>query len=515
MKKRNAGLIIIITIIAILGFFLWLAEKGGEGSIKNGWDVLWYLIVTLTTVGYGDMYPVTVPGKIIGTVLVLGSMGILAYVFATVISFVNKGLKPALYLKKHKNDTWYVFSEINDKAKILIDDIKKNNAGIFICMSEKETCIDEGILYLDTSFEKMIRSKENFDDLNLLFIRDCENDYENYSEFCSVCRGYINNNKLPFHCYCLTEYTPELIPFNLICFNKYENISRLYWNTYPLRTDLDSDEKIAIIGMGKYGSYIFEQALERNVIKLGQNVEYHLFGDNSEFRTDHFCLDNYFSIDKKASDKDSIFYHDSSWTEDHEVIESANRVIICTDDENENLVILSKLRKYYVLQGKSVKVHVLTKEKIDDKEAEAFGTNEEVYTEELVLKKKLCAIAMKMNDIYLMNSGKGSKWNELPEFQRQSNLAVADHMAVKIKLLAADDAKGAYENYTKLDEEQKMKLWSLEHDRWMRFHLVHNWSYAKERNDALRKHNCLVPFEELSYAEKKKDDYSWELLGLM
>lgn len=46
-------------------------------NIRDVGDTLWYALVTLTTVGYGDYYPVSFPGQIIGAIFVLSSLGVL------------------------------------------------------------------------------------------------------------------------------------------------------------------------------------------------------------------------------------------------------------------------------------------------------------------------------------------------------------------------------------------------------------------------------------------------------
>ncbi len=65
----SAVLLIWIAAVAILG-----AERGvAESNISNFGDAMWWAIVTTTTVGYGDFYPVTLTGRIVsGGLMVLG-----------------------------------------------------------------------------------------------------------------------------------------------------------------------------------------------------------------------------------------------------------------------------------------------------------------------------------------------------------------------------------------------------------------------------------------------------------
>ncbi len=511
MKKIRILLGIIIGILAVAGL-LTLVEKGAEGaSITSFGKALWYMVVTLTTVGYGDMYPVTVCGKILGTVVVLASVGLLGFIFANVISFLNKDVKPFLYLKKHKSEDWYVFSEYNKKTAFLIKDIRKSSKGVFICLSSKEEETEDGIILLESSFSKIIAQKENLSTLHIILAGEYESDYENYSVYCEHIAPFVKEDALPFKCYCMTEYVPEKYPFNLVLFNTCENISRLYWNSYPLKISSEQDEKVVLIGTGKYGDYILKQALERNVVKAHQSVEYHVFGDSSEFLQKHLYLGDYFSVGKKSETVDSLFFYEDSWMSRPEVLRAASRIIICNDDGNDNLCVLSNYRKYFECSGSCKEIHILYPEKIKDSDAESFGTVEEVYTEDLVLKRKLSKVAEDMNNRYVKENA-GPDWRHLSEFKRQSNLAVADHMAIKMEILGAKTEQEAFQNYSSLSLDDKAELWKLEHDRWMRFHILNNWHYAAVRNDDAREHNLLVPFEELSFEEQKKDGYSWEIM---
>ncbi len=92
-----------LQILAAVVFFIFLlsailqVEKDAEGSsIKTLFDAFWYSIVTLTTVGYGDSYPVTTTGKIISLVLILFSLGVLSYVIGQISSKIQQ------YMEKKK-----------------------------------------------------------------------------------------------------------------------------------------------------------------------------------------------------------------------------------------------------------------------------------------------------------------------------------------------------------------------------------------------------------------------------
>ena len=65
--------------IAILTF-----ENVPEANIKSGPDALWWSFVTITTVGYGDRYPVTPGGRMIAAILMTAGVGL----FGTFTGFV-------------------------------------------------------------------------------------------------------------------------------------------------------------------------------------------------------------------------------------------------------------------------------------------------------------------------------------------------------------------------------------------------------------------------------------------
>ncbi len=96
LKKRAEGvfmtaslvsfLLAIIGSIAILHF-----EQLPESNIKSPEDALWWSLVTITTVGYGDRFPVTSEGRVVAVLLMTAGVGL----FGTFSGFIASWfLKP-------------------------------------------------------------------------------------------------------------------------------------------------------------------------------------------------------------------------------------------------------------------------------------------------------------------------------------------------------------------------------------------------------------------------------------
>ena len=79
-----SGLTLITSAVAFT-----IAEDVGEGRrVGSFFDALWWSASTITTVGYGDIYPVTVAGKIIAVFTMVVGVSTLAVVTARIAQFL-------------------------------------------------------------------------------------------------------------------------------------------------------------------------------------------------------------------------------------------------------------------------------------------------------------------------------------------------------------------------------------------------------------------------------------------
>jgi voltage-gated potassium channel len=91
-----------ITLLSWSSVAILSAERGNpDANITTAVDALWWSYVTMTTVGYGDYYPVTTEGRLIAAVLMMAGVGL----FGTFTGFVT---------------SWFIEDTEEDQTEALI-----------------------------------------------------------------------------------------------------------------------------------------------------------------------------------------------------------------------------------------------------------------------------------------------------------------------------------------------------------------------------------------------------------
>jgi voltage-gated potassium channel len=102
-------LMIVAASIAVLQF-----ETQAGANIRTAQDALWWAICTLTTVGYGDVYPVTEEGRIVAALLMICGVGLVASFAGFVASWF---LKPGQ--EAHESEIAELVAEVRDLKRLL------------------------------------------------------------------------------------------------------------------------------------------------------------------------------------------------------------------------------------------------------------------------------------------------------------------------------------------------------------------------------------------------------------
>jgi voltage-gated potassium channel len=100
----HAGLFVVLFVYSI-SLAVLSAERDAPGAnILTFGDAIWWACVTVATVGYGDVYPVTATGRVLAVILMFGGVAIVGVATATVVSYLNERILKQRHDHEHDGD---------------------------------------------------------------------------------------------------------------------------------------------------------------------------------------------------------------------------------------------------------------------------------------------------------------------------------------------------------------------------------------------------------------------------
>ena len=117
-----------IMVFALIGAFLVIIFEGTINSqFTHISDALWWVLVTMTTVGYGDKVPVTTGGRIIGIFIMFFGLSLISIFTATVSSiFIARQIKEGRGLEDIKEKEHLIICGWNFSAEQILKYLQNN-----------------------------------------------------------------------------------------------------------------------------------------------------------------------------------------------------------------------------------------------------------------------------------------------------------------------------------------------------------------------------------------------------
>ncbi len=103
-------LLIFITVTA--GIAIYVFEQNHNENIETIFDALYWALITISTVGYGDISPVTTEGRVVSMMIIISGIAMISFVTSVIVSSFSEKLDE---LKENR-----IIEEVNKKEEFMI-----------------------------------------------------------------------------------------------------------------------------------------------------------------------------------------------------------------------------------------------------------------------------------------------------------------------------------------------------------------------------------------------------------
>ncbi len=130
-RRLRTILVALIFFIGVFGYLFYVSEP----QVESFGDGIWWALVTITTVGYGDITPLTTLGRVVAGLLMLLGLGLIATITAIVSAkFIQN------YVDGHTNDD--VLEKL-EELETEIEKIEELEDNVLGKLKELESEVDE------------------------------------------------------------------------------------------------------------------------------------------------------------------------------------------------------------------------------------------------------------------------------------------------------------------------------------------------------------------------------------
>lgn len=468
------------------------------------------------------------------------------FTFGVALSFFKNASAYRKYIKSY-NKNLYVFSTLNEKAislaesifdhykdsKIIFSNVQKQNQEGFDMTRVrkiKAICFKDDILSINFNFHNQERE--------IKFFMIDDNESENLKQALILIKKYQNRAKTWMYVFS-NELDGEVLLSSIgtnalkvrrisdvrtFIYTLLENSGEFLFRDSIRVPEFDNKSLMSavVVGLGKNGT-----EMTKSLVWFGQmggfRIEITAFDKRTDAR-EKFCAlcpelmddkyNNKFFDDGEAQYKldirEGVNVDTITFLNEVDKISHITYIFVDIGNDEDNIKTAIKLRSF--LEKRNLKPRIQAVITNSDKKNALNGiTNHSGQSYDIDFVgdvKSLYAVGSIIDsDLEADALSRHKKWGNEEDFWKyeynhRSSIASALHRRMKI----ACSIPGINKNPIDRTDEERLNLRMMEHRRWNAYMRSEGYTYAKERNNLAKNHNCLVTYNELSPEEKAKDD---------
>lgn len=540
-----------VALAGTLGFHYF--ESGTNPNDKSLFDAFWWSMVTLTTIGYGDIYPVTAGGRIVAMFLMMIGIGLLSVSTAGVAAYLVR-FDQIEQLRTFRLKDHVVICGLGPMGFLLARAFRKAGHQVLVLEREESNvrirpCRDTGaiVVVANAADPDVLRRARLQHARHLLIV--CGDDGAN-AAVATHAQAVVGDRQELLGC---SVQVADLDLWDLLrswglttsaalrltFFNIYDLGARAMlqqvppFEAAPVPAGGEPGPgspplpHLVVVGGGRFTTHLIVQAVRKWRALVGPNgprlrmtlVDEDAVAQHELLRRRHPGIDQVATIATRSMSLHSPEFRRAGFLNDDREGGGATRVYVCLEEESAAvsaaLLLLERLRDRRVPLAVRVDQEdglALLLQAVKKREGfehlEVFGLLEHACQPDLITRGDNEVLARALHDQYLRSqralgvdrasNPSAVPWAELSPQVREMNRTQADHLATELDAIGCriGPLLDIESEPLELTTEEIEALAVVEHERWLAERTAQGWTLGP-RNNQRRTNPNLVPWEQL------------------
>jgi len=140
-------LFLLLFIVATAGIAIYVFEEKANDSINSLFDALYWALITISTVGYGDISPVTTEGRVVSMLVIISGIAMISFVTSVIVSSFSEKLdelkENRLVEEINKNEDFMIICGYGQMARMFLKNYAEEYGNRYIIIESDKAKMEE------------------------------------------------------------------------------------------------------------------------------------------------------------------------------------------------------------------------------------------------------------------------------------------------------------------------------------------------------------------------------------